>query len=133
MRGSGSSIEVDGTAPPDPRSKWLAPKLIAILDLGSVWKDRLTAEIDCLLIPDPLGYWFDPDVTDGSGIRPKPVAHMWRYHVKYRVAGLIPDPLGDPSPSSNRKLLVGADIFNGSGISPKEKLGKFKKSRKLQA
>jgi len=29
---------------------------------------------------------------------------------------LIPDPLGDPSPSSNRKLLVGADIFNGSGI-----------------
>ena len=37
---------------------------------------------------------------------------------------LIPDPLGDPSPSSNRKLLVGADIFNGSGISPKEKLGK---------
>ena len=46
---------------------------------------------------------------------------------------LIPDPLGDPSPSSNRKLLVGADIFNGSGISPKEKLGKFKKSRKLRA
>ena len=45
------------------------------------------------LIPDPLGYWFDPDVTDGSGIRPKPVAHMWRYHVKYRVAGLIPDPV----------------------------------------
>jgi len=21
------------------------------------------------LISDPLGYWFDPDVTDGSGIR----------------------------------------------------------------
>jgi len=21
------------------------------------------------LVPDPLGYWFDPDVTDGSGIR----------------------------------------------------------------
>ena len=20
------------------------------------------------LIPDPLGYWFDPDVTNGSGI-----------------------------------------------------------------
>ena len=22
-----------------------------------------------VLIPDPLGYWFDPDVTNGSGIR----------------------------------------------------------------
>ena len=42
----------------------------------------------------------------------------------FKLQALIPDPLGDPSPSSNRKLLVGADIFNGSGISPKEKLGK---------
>ena len=44
------------------------------------------------LIPDPiersatvLGDWIW-DQTKAS-------AHMWRYHVKYRVAGLIPDPM----------------------------------------
>ena len=32
-----------------------------------------------LLIPDPLGYWFDPDVTDGSGISYRV---EWRWNVQ---------------------------------------------------
>ena len=57
VRGSGSSIEVDGTAPPDPRSKWLAPKLIAILDLGLVvitGLRHMQPGREEQLIPDPL-------------------------------------------------------------------------------
>jgi len=30
---------------------------------------EISSEFHPELIPDPLGYWFDPDVTDGSGIR----------------------------------------------------------------
>ena len=52
------------------------------------------------------------------------MGHEFGNRFRASCQALIPDPLGDPSPSSNRKLLVGADIFNGSGISPKEKLGK---------
>ncbi len=38
-----------------------------------------------MLIPDPLGYWFDPDVTDGSGISQRAAARTqrrWRWLVE---------------------------------------------------